>query len=141
MMYPKPTRKLKTKKHMNKVKKTPIGTLKRRADKLMSQYIIGRDKKCVICGSTKNLNNGHLISRRCNSVRWDDVNCNCQCYPCNFLHTHRPERYTQWFVKRYGLSAYDNLVERSRSLVKVNREYLDAIIKWIEEKTNTLDKA
>lgn len=132
-------KKKKTKKRMNRVKKTPIGTLKRKADKLMSQYIIARDKKCVICGSTKQLNNGHLISRRCNSVRWDDVNCNCQCYPCNFLHTHRPERYTQWFIKNYGSLMYEDLVDRSKRLVKVNREYLEDIISFIQEKHIILD--
>lgn len=139
LKFPKPTKRIKKKKRLNRVRKTPIATLKRKADKLMSHYIIARDKKCVICGSTKNLNNGHLISRRCNSVRWDFVNCNCQCYPCNFLHTHRPERYTQWFIKSYGSLMYQDLVDRSKKLVKVNRGYLEAIIKIIEDATKGLD--
>lgn len=141
MMFPKPTKQIKKKKHIRRERKTPIAKLKRQADSLMSKYIIARDKKCVICGSTKNLNNGHLISRRCNSVRWDDVNCNCQCYPCNFLHTHRPERYTQWFIKNYGSLMYEDLVDRSRKLVKVNRAYLEDIISFIQEKHIILENS
>lgn len=129
--FPKPTKRIKKKKAIRRVRKTPLARLKREADKLMSQFIIARDKKCVICGSIKQLNNGHLISRRCNSVRWDDINCNCQCYPCNFLHTHRPEKYTAWFLDWYGKSVYKDLVDRSRKLIKVNREYLEKKIEYI----------
>ncbi len=139
--FPKPTKQIKKKKRVRRERKTPIAKLKRQADSLMSKYVIARDKKCVTCGSTSQPNCGHLISRRCNSVRWDFVNCNLTCYPCNFLHTHRPERYTQWFIKNYGSLMYEDLVDRSRKLVKVNRAYLEDIISFIQEKHIILENS
>ena len=83
-------------------------------DDLTSQIVRLRDGRCVCCGTTERLTDGHLITRGCHIIRWDLTNNNCQCSGCNFLHEHRPERYTNWWINHYGKEAYDNLVEKSR---------------------------
>lgn len=80
-------------------------------DEAFSDYIIARDKKCVTCGSTEQLNCSHLISRRKSALRWDETNCNCQCYPCNCRHNYYPHFYTQWFIDKYGKAKYDELCQ------------------------------
>jgi hypothetical protein len=128
MPFPKPVRKPKKKKGLNRVRKTPVGKLKKIADSLMSKWIIARDKKCITCGTTTGLTNSHLITRGKNSVRWDSVNCNCQCFSCNLRHEYYPEYYTKWFIKNYGQLMYEDLVDRSQVLVKVNRAHLERVI-------------
>lgn len=120
------------------MKLTPVKSLKKKADVLMSLYIRKRDKRCVLCGTTLKLQCGHLISRRKNSVRWDDVNCNCQCWGCNLRHNQWPEYYTNWFIKEYGQSMYEDLVDRSQKIIKVNRVFLEGIIEKIEDKMSKL---
>lgn len=141
MKFPKPVSKPKKKRRLPRTRKTPVGKLKRLADSLMSKYIIARDKKCVTCGVAVGLTNSHLITRGKNSVRWDDVNCNCQCYSCNLRHEYYPEYYTKWFIQNYGQAMYEDLVDRSQKLVKVNRAYLDYIIDHIKVMHIRLDNS
>ena len=58
--------------------------LVKKLDKLVSQIVILRDKKCVVCGSTNRLGCGHLFTRRYYSTRWDLQYCYAHCWKCNF---------------------------------------------------------
>jgi 5-methylcytosine-specific restriction endonuclease McrA len=64
--------------------------LVKKLDHVVSQIVIARDKKCVICGSTEKLGCGHLFSRVAFSTRWDLDNCYASCWPCNFRHEYDP---------------------------------------------------
>ena len=76
--------------------------LKDKLDKIFAEYIRLRDNKtCVICGSTENPNNWHYFSRVCSILRWNEINCNCQCAKCNFLHEQDEKPYTDWMIKKY----------------------------------------
>ena len=96
-------------------KKKPIKKSKliKECDDLVSKIVRLRDKQCVCCGSRENLTDGHLITRACKIIRWDLTNNNCQCRGCNYLHEFRHERYTKWWIDRYGKDAYDELVALS----------------------------
>lgn len=83
-------------------------------DDLVSKIVRKRDGKCVCCGATDRLTDGHLITRSCAIIRFDLTNNNCQCASCNFTHEFRPERYTEWWIKKYGLEAYKELVAQSK---------------------------
>ncbi len=83
--------------------------LVRKLDKLVSQYIIARDKKCVNCGSRTNLTGGHLFSRVAYSTRWEVRNVFCQCVSCNMRHEYDPFPLTSYFIEKYGMKEYDSL--------------------------------
>lgn len=101
-------------------------------DKVFSLYIRNRDKKCVTCGKTEGLTNGHLITRAKYSVRWSEVNSNCQCRGCNMLHEYQPERYTNWFLNKYGLKKYQSLILESNKIKKYSDTELEGLIKKYE---------
>jgi 5-methylcytosine-specific restriction endonuclease McrA len=67
----------------------------RKLDKLVSQIVIARDGKCIVCGTTQNLTCGHLFSRVAYSTRWDLDNCYAQCLSCNLRHEYDPYPMTQ----------------------------------------------
>ena len=75
-------------------------------DELYSLYIRNRDKRCVTCGTTDDLTNGHLRSRASYSTRWDDRNCHAQCKGCNLLHEHDPSKFDEFFIGKFGLEAW-----------------------------------
>jgi len=75
----------------------------------MSLFVRERDRKCVICGKTENLQCGHLFSRVAFSTRWDLVNCHCNCSGCNLRHEFNSAPYTLWFIKKYGVNTYEKL--------------------------------
>jgi hypothetical protein len=95
-------------------KLTRKGLIKK-TDAIVSEYIRKRDKKCVVCGSTDQLTNGHLYSRDTYSTRWDitdDGNCHCQCWPCNYRHEFDPGPFTSWYIRKFGIEKYDEISRR-----------------------------
>ena len=85
-----------------------------RFNSTFSKYIRARDgHRCGLCGSNTTLTNSHLITAECTALRWNEMNCHCQCRSCNIRHEHYPEIYTLWFIKKFGLEAYDELVTTS----------------------------
>jgi len=111
-----------------RVRLPKLSTLMRKADSLFSQFIRARDKKCVLCGTVKNLTAGHLIKRGKKSVRFDENNVNCLCSGCNYKDNFEHDLYVSWWLREYGTTPYQDLVDRSKVLQKVSREWLNEII-------------
>lgn len=65
-------------------------TLRNRADKLFSQLIRARDKCCLKCGTTEDLQCAHIIGRSYKAVRWDEANAIALCRSDHLYYTHRP---------------------------------------------------
>lgn len=87
----------------------------------MSLYIRARDKACVCCGSTENLQNGHYFSRVYVNIRFSFTNCNTQCASCNVLHELDPEPYREFMVQKYGESEIFRLRTLAHAYKKLTR--------------------
>lgn len=97
------------------MKKISRKGLIKKLDDLVSEIVVKRDKKCVVCGSTKKLGNGHVFSRRHLATRWDitpDGNCHCQCWACNYRHVTDTVPYHRWYQDKFGMKKFDELYER-----------------------------
>lgn len=71
-------------------------------DQLCSTIVILRDRHCVICGSVNHLSNGHYVRRGVEALRWNLLNCNCQCIACNSMHEVNERPYKEWMIDNYG---------------------------------------
>jgi len=90
--------------------------IKDECDQLVRDIIALRDCSCVTCNrGDRVLHVGHLFRRGLESVRWNLLNCNAQCDPCNVIHETEPLHYQMWFRFVYGNVAYDVLEIASRS--------------------------
>jgi len=128
-----------------KKKKKSIKSLKSKLDTIFSLYIRRKDADnrefatCVTCfkkAHYSELQCGHYISRSYLATRYDDQNCAVQCLGCNvFKHGNMPA-YTIYIQKKYGIEIINELVRRSRQIVK-NFPY-EAKIKEYEEKLKKL---
>ena len=92
-------------------KKQSVSSLKKKADKLWSQYIRLRDSnsngigECITCGVQKPWKQGqcgHFISRSCNLLRYDEENTNFQCYSCNVMNHGEQYQYAINLDLKYG---------------------------------------
>jgi len=108
--------------------------LVKKLDEVFSLYIRQRDKKCVLCGTTENLQAGHVITRTKYSVRWDENNVFCQCRACNYRHEYNPEIFIMWYIQKYGNAAMQNLIRKSNNLVKYKNSDLKEMICYYREK-------
>lgn len=121
---------------ISKTKTKPKKTLskyKKELDAIFSKYIRYRDAgKCYTCGlqkEPKQMQNGHFVPRQYLAVRWDEINCHCQCYACNMLYNGQPSRYAQRLRQDYGDDIIDTLENKRRLITK-----LDEI--WYEKQIN-----
>lgn len=113
--------------------KSPRKKLVRKLDAVHSLYIRTRDKRCVTCGATQNLTNGHLFSRQSYSTRWHERNCNGQCSGCNLRHEHDPYPYNSWFIRKFGQGEWDELHREYATPRKFKNHELAEMISHYEQ--------
>ena len=134
---PKPTRKIKIKKRLSRIRKTPLAKLKREADKLCGDLVRSRGKCEAIgygkfkCGS--NLQWCHLFSRRYQKIRWLLKNGLCMCGSHHVYFTYNPNEWTMFLMKKYQ-DTYLWLYEQKNKYVKINREFLENTIAELKNK-------
>ena len=113
------------------MKKRTLTWYKKKLDAVFSKYIRYRDNgQCFTCpkkDDPKRMQNGHFNPRQYLKTRFDERNCNCQCYACNMLYGGNPATYALRLVEKYGEGIIEEL-ERGRHIpVKLD-------IPWYEEK-------
>ena len=113
---------------VKKKKLKSISWLKKEADRVFSLWIRERDKRCVLCGSTKNLQNGHYISRGINILRYSEVNCNTCCVGCNVFKHGNMAEYALFMQRTHGDGILKQLGAIKQQLHQFKREELQEII-------------
>ena len=91
-------------------------------DTVFSRYIRQKDAvngiaTCVTCGKKdewKKLQNGHFMSRRHYSTRWDENNVGVQCYGCNITNQGQQFLFSQYL----GNNLAEEMVIKSKQIVK-----------------------
>ncbi len=106
------------------------------ADKIFSQIIRKRDKKCVRCQSKVEFNSsGEPISHQCShywgrgnwGTRYDPENCDTLCMPCHRIWGGDDRRvYENFKRKQLGERGYNLLEMRKNAYAK--RDYKLALI-------------
>lgn len=125
-----------------KAKKVKSRTqLVKELDTQFSRFIRNRDAqnglcKCVTCGlinEVKKMQCGHFISRKCYSTRWNEKNCNVQCYGCNVMQSGRQFEHSIYIDNKYGKGTSLNLLIESKQIVKITKNELIERIKHYEK--------
>lgn len=107
------------------MKKPARKSLVIKLDTVFSQYIRRKDAideiaTCVTCGKKdhwKKLQNGHFMSRRHYSTRWDENNVGVQCYGCNITNQGMQYAFSKYLTK-FDNNLPDNLLIKSKQIVK-----------------------
>jgi len=93
---------------------------KAKADKYFAEYIRKRDyhNSCITCGAYGKKDCGHFISRRFESVRFDEKNAHGQCLKCNrYLYGNQFE-HGQHIDNLYGVGTAEQLLFKSKQFCK-----------------------
>ena len=111
-------------------KSRPKG-LKRKAWDIFSKYIRARDKKCVTCNSTNQLQAGHFWH---NVLDFDEMNVNAQCKQCNTYLSGNLAPYSVYLIRKCGKKKFEDLEKRHylamRGEKRTDKDYLDLIEKY-----------
>lgn len=88
-------------------------------DAVFSKFIRQRDKgRCFTCSYQnhwKKLQNGHFCPRQHMATRFDERNCNSQCYACNMFYGGRPDAYALNLQQKYGVGIVKELHDLART--------------------------
>lgn len=123
-----------------KKKKKSISQLKKQLDAIFSQYIRLRDKNiCFTCYKQGN-QAGHYISRRYNSLRYNEQNVNLQCVSCNIFRHGAMDRYAIELERKYGVGILQKLEQYKNFLKSFTREELEEKIAEYKNKIKHLTR-
>ena len=120
-------------------KKLTRSKLIKKLDAVFSQYIRLKDSideiaTCKTCGKQdhwKKLQNGHFMSRKHYTTRWDDVNCQVQCPGCNVFRYGEQYKFSKYLDLTYGDGTADALYLKSKETIKLaDFELEEMIIKY-----------
>jgi hypothetical protein len=98
---------------------------------------------CYTCGKKdhyKKMQCGHFMSRKHYSTRWEELNCQVQCYSCNVMRYGEQYKYGLQLKKEYGEHLPDKLLTMSRSVVKFSNDDLNEMINRYEHYVDLLKK-
>jgi 5-methylcytosine-specific restriction endonuclease McrA len=107
-----------------KRKPRTLSSYKKELDRVFSIFIRQRDNgQCFTCSKKddyKKMQNGHFVPRQYLSVRWDERNCNCQCYACNMLYGGQGATYAIRLKEKYGQETVEYLESQRWVSVKLD---------------------
>lgn len=69
---------------------------------------------------------GHFVPRQYLSVRYDEVNCHCQCYACNVLYNGQASAYAHRLEEEFGTGTVARL-EGMRQQITKNFPYQEQV--------------
>ena len=122
----------------------PITKLKKKLDAIFSRYIRYRDNgQCFTCpkkDDPKRMQNGHFVPRQYSSVRYDERNCNCQCYACNMLYGGQPSAYAVRLKNKYGDGIIEELERLRKQVIKRTPSWYEEKIDYYKEEVKQLEK-
>lgn len=117
-------------------KKTSIVVRRRYSDKLGFC-------QCVTCGDVKHwkeMQAGHFVPGRTDSILFEETNIHVQCYSCNVCRSGSLIEYYQFMLMTYGQEEILRLQQLKHEPKKLTEDELDQIIQDCDEAMAILDQ-
>ena len=116
--------------------KTKRKSLIDKLDKEFSIFIRNRYAKngmaeCITCGTVKEVKQlqcGHFMSRKHYSTRWDEDNCQVQCYTCNVMRYGEQYKFGLYLNATFNSDKAESLLIQSKQTLKLSDFELEKMI-------------
>jgi len=83
---------------------------------------------------------GHFMSRKHYATRWDEENVQVQCKGCNIFRSGEQYMFGLQLDRKYGPGKAEELMQKSRGLIKLSNDDLEALVKLYATRLHKLDK-
>jgi cytochrome b involved in lipid metabolism len=119
-------------------------------DAVFSKYIRTKHSvngfvECCTCKRSyeiKKIQNGHFMSRKSYSTRWDEENCAPQCYGCNVMQQGQQFLFSKYIDEKYGEGYSQVLLIKSKQTAKFAdfelQEMIDNYTKALKDLENSM---
>ena len=121
-----------------------ISTYKKKAWDLLSKvkryvdWVDGNgNNTCYTCGTVKpakEMQAGHLLDGRSNSILFEERALKPQCYSCNCMKSGNKEVFIPKFIDEHGRELYDELMIQKKQTLKISRSEYEEMIKSYKER-------
>ena len=93
---------------------------KKKLHKLVREYVLLRDKRCLKCGKTENLHASHIYPRgKYPKMQFNTNNVKALCLGCHLYWWHKhPIEAREWAEKALGEDRLDKLKKQSNTINK-----------------------
>lgn len=131
------------------MKQKTISSLKKKLWTIFSEWVRRNEAnyqgycKCVTCGILrpwKEMQAGHFIAGRTNSILFDERGVHPQCARCNIFLYGNTIYYYEYMERNYGKKVIDELKKKKNTIKSFTRQELEQMIKEYREKINHLLK-
>jgi len=105
------------------------------------RYASNEMSECYTCGKVdhyKKLQCGHFMSRRHYATRWDEDNCQVQCYSCNVMRYGEQYKFGLRLAKEKELNLPEKLLAKTRKITKFSDVDIKEMIDLYKEKVRVL---
>ena len=129
-------------------KSKTIGKLKKEAWRLLSLVKRSIDwaypdgtNICYTCGVRKpwkEMQAGHLLDGRSNSILFEEIGINPQCAGCNIFKSGNKEVYIPKFIDEYGRDLYEELIWKKHQIRKISRSEYEEMIAEYKRRLNEM---
>ena len=94
-------------------------------NKLVREYVILRDKRCLRCGKDKNLHASHIYPKgKYRKMQFDVNNVKALCLGCHLYWWHKsPIEAKEWAEKTLGKSRLNKLKKQANTINKNKLDY------------------
>lgn len=129
------------------MRKPTKSSLKKALWKLVSEYVRRRDSnldgfaECCTCGVVKQwkeLQAGHFVGGRRNSILYDLKNIHAQCYSCNVCRYGETLKYLDFMLEKYGQKEVVRLRSLNEKSVTYSIQDYEEMIENFKEKIRDL---
>ena len=131
------------------MKKKSVSSLKKKAWSLFSKYLRMKyadsdgNCECYTCGEVKHwkeLQAGHILDGRYNSILFEWNCVKPQCYRCNCMLNGNKEEYIPKFMREYGEEEFARLKRLKHTTVSFSISDLEDKIDELKTKIKELEK-
>ena len=128
-------------------RKPSLKTVKKKAWEVFSKYIRLKyaddngNCTCVTCGTVKpwtEMQAGHSIGGRMNSILFHEEIVHPQCVSCNIFQNGNYTQYTLYMIDRYGRDRFEELIKLKFIHVKFSIAALNTLIDTYNHKISEL---
>jgi len=107
------------------MKKPSIKTLRNKTDKLLSTWICGKHKKCLLCPAPSQVAHHHVHKSQSSRLRYEEDNLIPLCHSCHCKLHHNESYWASKIVEIKGVEWFKKLDKMKREYVKVDRYFYE----------------
>lgn len=109
-----------------KRKKAPsLKTLRTKTDKLLTPWICGKHKRCLLCPSPSTVAHHFIYKSQSSRLRYEEENLIPLCKICHFKVHHHENYYASKIVEIKGVAWFQKLDKMKHEYVKVDRFFYE----------------